>query len=252
MKQVVKYINMLKNIAKTIIILLIVGIVGVFGLSGYVAMSTNPRIVMSYKSSEEVSENAGESFYGVSDEGFDACREIEPQCILVLGCSVRSNGKPSAMLRDRLDAAIALYKAGAAPKLLLSGDNSIDEYNEPASMYKYAVEQGIPEEDIFLDYAGFSTYESVYRAKEVFCVDSMIIVTQKYHLFRSIKIADSLGINARGVSADQKKYSGRFYNEAREVLARDKDFVKCIFKPESTFLGEQFPITGEGTGTHIY
>jgi vancomycin permeability regulator SanA len=114
------------------------------------------------------------------------------------------------MLKDRLDTAIALYKKGAAPKLLLSGDNSVPEYSEPDSMYRYALSQGVADEDIFLDFAGFSTYDSVYRARDVFCAERMIIVTQKYHLFRALKIADALGIEAKGVSqSSDPKSNGR-------------------------------------------
>ncbi len=232
----------MKKVIKIVIILAIIAAIGVFGLSVYVTHSTKSQIVTSYSSDS----------YEFSDEELSELEAIEPECILVLGCSVYSNGDPSPMLQDRLDTAIALYQAGVAPKLLLSGDNSIDEYNEPASMYEYAISKGVPEEDIFLDFAGFSTYESVYRAREVFCVTSMIIVTQEYHLYRSIGIANDLDVEALGVSADQEIYSGQAYREAREILARAKDFIKCIYKPESTFVGEQYPITGDSEPTHIY
>ncbi|MBP3897736.1 MAG: YdcF family protein, partial [Mogibacterium sp.] len=147
--------------------------------------------------------------------------------------------------------AIDLYKKGAAPKLLLSGDNSVPEYSEPDCMYQYALSRGVPDGDIFLDFAGFSTYDSVYRAREVFCADRMIIVTQKYHLFRALKIADALGVEAKGAASDQRQYQGRYYREFREVLARNKDFVKCIFKPEPVFLGEKIPVYGDGRVTHL-
>jgi vancomycin permeability regulator SanA len=188
---------------------------------------------------------------GISGAEAEVCRSIDPQCIMVLGCAVWADNEPSPMLRDRLDTAIALYRAGVAPKLLLSGDNSIPEYSEPDCMYRYALSQGVADEDIFLDFAGFSTYDSVYRARDVFCVSRMIIVTQKYHLFRALKIADALGIEAKGVSSDQRKYAGRYYRELREVLARDKDLVKCILKPEPVFLGEKIPVDGDGRVTHL-
>lgn len=229
----------MSKILKRVIQLIIIIAILVLGVSAYVSASTSQNIALSY---------TGED---ISDETSAALRDIDPQCILVLGCAVWDGNQPSPMLKDRLDTAIALYKEGAAPKLLLSGDNSIPEYSEPDCMYQYALDNGVPDEDIFLDFAGFSTYDSVYRAKAVFCADRMIIVTQKYHMFRSLKIAESLGIDARGVSSDQRKYTGRYYREIREVLARDKDLIKCIFKPEPTFLGDKIPVDGDGHVTHV-
>lgn len=177
-------------------------------------------------------------------------KSIQPQCILVLGASVKADGTPSAMLRDRLEAAIALYYSGVASKLLLSGDNGQTVYNEVESMKKYAVKAGVPEGDIFLDHAGFSTYESIYRAQYIFQVDSMVVVTQEYHLYRTLYGCKKMGIDALGVSAAQDTYSGQELREVREILARDKDCVKWIFKPEPTFLGDAIPISGNGTATH--
>lgn len=224
---------------KIILALIIAAAALVFGLSAYVAFSAAKDIAGSDEGS------------GFSAEEIEECKSIDPQCILVLGCAVWADDQPSPMLKDRLDAAIELYRKGAAPKLLLSGDNSIVEYSEPDCMLKYALAQGVPAEDIFLDFAGFSTYESVYRAHAVFRVDRMIVVTQKYHLFRALKISDALGITAKGASSDQRKYSGRYGREAREVLARDKDLVKCIYKPEPTFLGDEIPIDGDGRDTQL-
>ena len=229
----------MSKILKRVIQLIIIIAILVLGVSAYVSASTSQNIALSYTGAD------------ISDETSAALRDIDPQCILVLGCAVWDGNQPSPMLKDRLDTAIALYKDGAAPKLLLSGDNSIPEYSEPDCMYQYALDNGVPDEDIFLDFAGFSTYDSVYRAKAVFCADRMIIVTQKYHMFRSLKIAESLGIDARGVSSDQRKYTGRYYREIREVLARDKDLIKCIFKPEPTFLGDKIPVDGDGHVTHV-
>lgn len=177
-------------------------------------------------------------------------KSIQPQCILVLGASVKADGTPSAMLRDRLETAIALYYSGVASKLLLSGDNGQTVYNEVESMKKYAVKAGVPEGDIFLDHAGFSTYESIYRAQYIFQVDSMVVVTQEYHLYRALYGCRKMGIDALGVSAAQDTYSGQELREVREILARDKDCVKWIFKPEPTFLGDAIPISGNGTATH--
>ena len=171
-------------------------------------------------------------------------------CILVLGCSVRPDGSPSDMLHDRMRRGVELYEMGAAPKLLVSGDHGQHEYNEVDAMKRFALEHGVPAEDVFMDHAGFSTYESVYRAKEIFGAKKIIIVTQEYHLYRALYIARQLGFEAYGVDADYRNYSGQFSRDVREVLARVKDFFGCIFKPEPTYLGETIPIWGNGNVTN--
>ena len=166
------------------------------------------------------------------------------QCALVLGCAVYSDGEPTPMLRDRLDVGIALYKAGVVPKLLLSGDHGQDEYNEISTMYEYCISQGVADADIFLDHAGFSTYESVYRAQSIFQVERMVVVTQTYHEYRALYIARVLGIDSVGVASDQKSYFGASYREFREVLARDKDYFKSLLRLPPTYGGNAIPITG--------
>ncbi len=190
---------------------------------------------------------------------FSSAQRILPQeevvrshadCILVLGAGITPDGRPSYMLRDRLDKGIELYEAGVAPKLLLSGDNGQERYDEVNAMKQYVLERGIPETDIFLDHAGFSTYESMYRAKAVFQVENAIVVTQKYHLYRSLYIAEQLGLETTGISALERRYVGQWGRDVRELLARNKDFVQTIFKPEPRFLGEVIPISGDGRLTH--
>ncbi len=171
-------------------------------------------------------------------------------CIIVLGCQVKFDGTPSHMLSDRLDRAIELYNMGAAPKIIMSGDHGQINYDEVNTMKQYAIAAGVPSEDIFMDHAGFSTYETVYRAKEIFGVKSAIFVTQKYHLYRALHIADSFDIDAVGVRADYRTYSGQFKREVREVLARCKDFVTAIYKPNPTYLGETIPVSGNGDITN--
>ena len=229
----------MKKALKIIVTIIIAAAVLVLGISAYVTRSVSDDIA---------GVDAGS---GISEAEAEVCSGIDPQCILVLGCAVWADNEPSPMLRDRLDTAIALYKAGIAPKLLLSGDNSIVEYSEPDCMLRYTLAQGVPPEDIFLDYAGFSTYESVYRSHAVFMADRMIVVTQKYHLFRALKACEALGIEAKGVASDQQKYAGGAYREAREVLARSKDLFKGIIKAKPTFLGDEIPIDGDGTVTHL-
>lgn len=171
-------------------------------------------------------------------------------CILILGASVKPDKQPSSMLKDRLDKGIKLYRDDFAPKILMSGDNGQVEYNEVEIMKNYAIEQGVPEEDIFLDHAGFSTYESMYRAKEVFVVKKVLIVTQRYHEYRAVYTARRLGLEAEGASCREIRYGGQSYRDLREILARDKDFLKCIFKPQSTYLGEVIDIHGDGRKSH--
>lgn len=171
-------------------------------------------------------------------------------CIIVLGCQVRSDGSPSHMLEDRLKRGIALYDLGAAPKILMSGDHGNVNYDEVDAMKRYAVDAGVPSQDVFMDHAGFSTYETMYRAKEIFQAKKVLIVTQTYHLYRAMYIAQQLGLEACGVAAEYRQYSGQFARDIREVLARVKDFGMCIVKPDPTYLGEAIPISGNGEQTH--
>lgn len=171
------------------------------------------------------------------------------EAILVLGAGVW-NGEPSPMLRDRLDEAIILYYEHKAPKIIMSGDHGKDEYDEVNVMKEYAIKNGVPSEDIFMDHAGFSTYDSIYRAKEIFETKNIIIVTQKYHLYRSLYIANNLNINATGVEANHRRYTGATFRKVREFLARNKDFLKCIIKPKPKYLGDVIPVSGNGDVTN--
>ena len=180
----------------------------------------------------------------------DAAALEDVDCILVLGCWVNPQGQPSHMLHDRLTRGVELYDLKAAPKLLMSGDHGQVSYDEVAAMKQFAVDHGIASENIFMDHAGFSTYESLYRAKEIFQADKIVIVTQEYHLYRALYIANRLGIEAYGVSSDYHTYYGQFTRDCREILARVKDCIYCIFKPEPTFLGDAIPIFGDGNATN--
>ena len=179
-----------------------------------------------------------------------AAQLTEIDCILVLGCAVKPDGQPSHMLEDRLKRSVALYEASAAPKLLMSGDHGQINYDEVTVMKRYAVDAGVPQNDVFMDHAGFSTYESIYRAKEIFQAERIIIVTQKYHLYRALYIARQFGLEAYGVDADYRTYSGQMARDVREVLARVKDLGICLFKPEPTYLGDAIPIWGDGNLTN--
>ena len=183
----------------------------------------------------------------IKDNDYSLLKDVD--CILILGAGIWGD-KPSPMLQDRLDEGIKLYNEGIAPKIIMSGDHGREEYDEVNIMKEYAIEQGVPSEDIFMDHAGFSTYESIYRAKEIFDADNIVIVTQEYHLYRALYIADKLNINAYGVNSDPRKYSGQTFRELREILARNKDFINCIIKPEPTYLGESIPVSGDGNITN--
>ena len=179
----------------------------------------------------------------------EAAELEKADCILALGCRVYSNGSMSPMLRDRVQLALDVYNTGVSDKLLMSGDHGQTDYNEVQAMKDYLIENGVASSDVFMDHAGFSTYDSVYRAKAVFNAERIIIVTHRFHLYRALYIAERLGIEAYGVAAEDL-YAGNTRREVREILARDKDLVKCIFKPKPTFLGEIIDVHGDGDRTN--
>lgn len=220
--------RILKIIIVSIIILGLISVGGVLGINAYVKHTGGKNII----SAE------------------DAAKLEDYDCIMVLGCGVHDDGSPSAMLLDRLICGVDLYKAKAAPKLLMTGDHGREVYDEVNVMKNYAIDNGVPSRDVFMDHAGFSTYESVYRARDVFEVKKMIIVTQEYHLYRALYIAEKLGIEAKGVACDRYIYAGQRMREIREILARDKDFFYCLFKPLPTYLGEAIPVSGDGNLTN--
>ena len=154
------------------------------------------------------------------------------------------------MLGERIRTGVELYHAGAAPKLLMSGDHGTVEHDEVNAMKDAAMAMGVPSEDVFMDHAGFSTYDSFYRAGAVFGVKKAVIVTQAYHLPRALWIAKALGLEAVGVACDTQRYAGQTYRDIREILARDKDFFQCILKPLPRYLGEAIPIIGNGDATN--
>lgn len=174
----------------------------------------------------------------------EACK-LDADCILVLGSSVYGNTL-APTVENRVLTGLALYEGGASDRLLMSGDHGEKDYDEVNSMKQYCVDKGVEPNVIFLDHAGFSTYDSMYRARDIFGVRKVIIVTQGYHLYRAVYIARALGLEAYGVVADGPDHSflSDLRNQVRESLARVKDFVICIIEPESTYLGEAIPISG--------
>lgn len=175
--------------------------------------------------------------------------DFDPDCILVLGAGVWANDVPSPILKDRLDKAIELSKLGLETTLLMSGDHGQVDYDEVNVMKAYAIDQGLNSEDIFMDHAGFSTYESLARAKYIFGVKKVIIVTQKQHLYRALYIAKALGLEAIGIPAQEIAYGGDFLRDIRESLARVKDVFTAMIKPMPV-LGDFIPIEGNGDITN--
>lgn len=221
--------KLLKNLFQIAVVALCLLFVVMYAVNYYVIDVAKPR-VHDLKSIQD------------TEETFD--------CILILGCGVRNDGTPSPMLEDRIKEGVKLYNAGVAPKLLMSGDHGRAEYDEVNVMKDFAVNLGIPSENIFMDHAGFSTYESIYRAKEIFKVEKLVIVTQKFHIYRALYIANAFNLAAAGVNSDPRSYYGIQYVELREKLARNKDFLTCIIKPKPTYLGETIPVSGNGDLTN--
>ncbi|MBP2018992.1 SanA protein [Symbiobacterium terraclitae] len=172
------------------------------------------------------------------------------QAVLVLGAGVSPDGRVSPMLRDRLETALALYRAGKVEKFLLSGDHGRKDYDEVNAMRRYLEAQGVPPHHLFMDHAGFDTYDSLYRAAAIFQADDVIVVTQEFHLPRALWIATRLGLDAQGVAADRHRYRDERLYAVREFAARVKAFGEVAIRRRPAFLGDPIPITGDGRATH--
>jgi len=166
------------------------------------------------------------------------------QVAMILGAAILKNGGLSPILRERVDRAQTLYETGKVEKILVTGSNSTLEDNEVNPVRIYLLKNNIPGQDIFLDHAGFDTYSSMYRARDIFLADSMIVVSQSFHLPRAIFLARALGIKAYGLEADRGHYLWRNY--FREMFANVKAVFNLIFDREPKYLGEPVPLTGEG------
>jgi SanA protein len=177
----------------------------------------------------------------------DVTKVPHAQAALVLGAQIYRDGRPSIMLRDRVNAAAELYRAGRVDKLLLSGDHSRVDYDEVGTMRGLLLAQGIPGEDIFTDHAGFDTWDSAQRAKRVFDVSSAVVVTQGFHMARALYDARRAGLNATGYVADRRQY-GKIMGKlrVREALARVKTMGDVVTGADPHFLGAEIPITGDG------
>jgi SanA protein len=166
---------------------------------------------------------------------------------IVFGAKVYEDGRMSTMLTDRVATGVELYHEGKVKKLLLTGDHGQIGYDEVNAMKNYALAEGVAEEDVFTDYAGFSTYESLYRARDVFKVKRAVLVTQEFHLRRTLYIAKALGLKAQGLTADRVDYgSSGTKSAAREYLANGKAFWQVTTGARPAFSGEPIPISGDG------
>ena len=215
----------MRSIFKFIIISIVILSFIIFVINFYVVYSTKGNIINNYSNIDDV------------------------DCILILGAGIWGD-EPSPMLEDRLLEGLKLYKNNISNKIIVSGDHGKRDYDEVNIMKDYLIDKGVPSEDIFMDHAGFSTYDSIYRVKEIFKAENIIVVTQKYHLFRALYIANGLSIKAYGANSDPRRYVGASYRELREVAERNKDFVKMIFKPKPTYLGDEIPVSGDGNITN--
>ncbi len=199
--------KILRRILLLLLALCVLGAALAFGVSGWVVLHERNSIL----SAEDV-----------------PSKDLD--CILVLGCGVDAQGRPKPMLHDRMTVAVELYEKGWADKLLLSGDNSGPAYNEVGAMETFALEHGVPSEALLLDNEGFNTDASIRRARDVFGMEQVVIVTQEYHLFRALFLAESYGLKTYGVSATLRTYGPKqVIWSLREVLARDKDFMRMVF-----------------------
>ena len=228
---------MRKNKGFKIMVVFLIVVFCVAALVGIYALSINAYMV-----------NSKEDKILTDEESADLS---DVDCILVLGAGVHGTTL-SHMLEDRVKTGITLYELGSAPKILMSGDHGQDDYDEVNAMKNYAKEKGVPSEDIFMDHAGFSTYESMYRARDIFGCKKIIIISQKYHLHRAIYVAEYLGLEAYGVDSQLRPYAAdtNIYNTIREFLARNKEFIYVRLNPKPTYLGEVIPINGNGDVTN--
>jgi SanA protein len=176
-------------------------------------------------------------------------RTGEPLVAIVLGASVLRDGTPSDILRDRLETAFELYQRGEVRVFLLSGDNGQVDYNEVNAMKQYLLDKHVPPENIFLDHAGFDTYDSLYRAKHIFGVTSAHVVTQTYHLNRALYIGRKLGLVLNGVPADRQPYVKAQWFALRETLANVKAVWDITVGTKPTYLGDPVDVTGDGRVT---
>jgi len=202
-------------------------LIGSFGLSVLIALLLNLSIFFA-------------AYFYIYDEDTIPAQPIA----IVLGASVKSQGRLSQVLQDRLDTALNLYQKNKIQKFLLSGDNGSLDYNEVVPMRDYLIQQGVDPQKIFLDYAGFDTYDTMYRAQHIFRVQKAIVITQEFHLARAVFLARAKGIEAYGLKADRHHYVKIVYFRQREFLANIKAFFEVLLNTNPRFKGEVINING--------
>lgn len=179
----------------------------------------------------------------------DAKAIQDADCIIILGAAVKPDGTMSNVLEERVCMGEKLYTAGVSNRILASGDHSRENYNEVGAMKEHLIDLGVPENVIFTDHAGFDTYDSMYRARDIFRAEKVVIVTQQFHISRSVYIARSLGLEAYGVASDVDYRYFKPKTEIREIIARAKYVLDSLIEPEPKYLGEEIPIWGEASLT---
>jgi len=209
----------LKKYFKIILYLAIIGLVAIVSVNYYVKSSTKKNIYYSIKK------------FPKNDVG------------IIFGAGINGD-QPSKYLKDRLDAGISLYKANRINKILLSGDNGSDEHDELTVMKNYCFNHGVDTTKIFIDYAGFDTYSTMYRAKHIFKIKKATLISQEYHLNRAIYIGQKLGIKSVGYSANNGEYLGYKYVTFREYGSIFKSFFDVLRNREPHFLGNPIDING--------
>lgn len=183
-----------------------------------------------------------------SERVYTRIEDVPPRPVaLVLGAGLWADGSLTPVLADRVATSVDLYRAGIVQKLLFSGDNRFVDYNEPHAMLEYALRLGVPREDIVLDYAGRRTYDSCYRARVIFGVEQVVVVTQRFHVARTLYLCDALGLDAVAILADRRDYTLRRVTwETREYLALALAWWDVNVRRPVPVLGERIPILGEG------
>lgn len=182
---------------------------------------------------------------------YEDASKLEPTYVgLVLGASVRPDKSLSPILQDRVDKAYELYEKGIIKRFLLSGDHGQEDYDEVNAMKSYLNKKGVPDSDIFLDHAGFDTYDSMFRAREVFQIEKAIVITQKFHLPRAIYVGRKMGLELQGYVADNREYPGNAHFTRREWLANIKAWIELNIEKSPTYSGSAIPITGDSSLSH--
>jgi vancomycin permeability regulator SanA len=210
-----------KRIILSLLIIALIGLLAIFIINRYVYSQTADKIQVSIT---------------------EIPIENPPRIAIVFGARVWDNGVPSNSLYDRVLTGVELYRAGRVKKLLMSGDNPNPNYDEPTAMKKTAMELGVPESDIVLDFAGRRTYDTCYRAKEIFGVEKAILVSQDYHLARAMYLCGNLGVDSIAIKANRRTYDGENYYHFREFFSVPSAWFEMNFLPFEPIKGEKEPI----------